>query len=219
MRLRHRTLDHVRVPPPGPLRRPHMRLAAAAALLAVAFLVLGGIGNVHSHVLHSRIFAWAGASGFLVAGAVAVRRTADEFNRALVGRTGPSHAAIVRLLITIVGFAILILAVLGILAVPVQSLLLGGAFTGIIIGIAAQQSLGNVFAGLVLLLARPFNVGDAIRIRSGTLGGVLDVTVTGLGMTYVTVQTDDGPLSVPNSVLLASGIGVRGLESERNGAT
>ena len=32
----------------------------------------------------------------------------------------------------------------------VGSLLLGGAVTGIVVGIAAQQALGNLFAGVVL---------------------------------------------------------------------
>ncbi len=58
----------------------------------------------------------------------------------------------------------------------------------------------------MLLFARPFGVGDRIRIRSGALG-VIDVTVLGIGLTYVTVQTEDGILKIPNSVMLASGIG------------
>jgi small-conductance mechanosensitive channel len=100
-----------------------------------------------------------------------------------------------------------LLATLGLLSVPIQQLLLGGALTGVIVGIAAQQALGNVFAGLVLLLARPFNVDDAIRIRSGTLGGELLGRVIAVGLTYVTLETADGLLLVPNSVMLASGIG------------
>jgi small-conductance mechanosensitive channel len=91
--------------------------------------------------------------------------------------------------------------------VPLHRLLLGGALTGVVIGIAAQQALGNVFAGLVLLVARPFNVGDAIRVRSGSLGGELTGTVTGMGLTYVTLSTADGALAVPNNALLASAIG------------
>jgi small-conductance mechanosensitive channel len=120
---------------------------------------------------------------------------------------GPSHAGVVRLLIMVFGIAITLLATLGLLAVPVQHLLLGGALTGVIVGIAAQQALGNVFAGLVLLLARPFNVGDTIRIRSGSLGGEFTGRVTGMGLTYVTLDTPDGLLSVPNSGLLAAAIG------------
>ncbi|MHB2022726.1 MAG: mechanosensitive ion channel family protein [Mycobacteriales bacterium] len=199
--------------------RPDLRLAAVIAVAAIGFLVVGGFGSVHARELHQRILAWVGAAGFAVTGALAVRRTADQFYRALSGRTGRSHAEVVRLLATIAGFAIVLFTTLGLLAVPVQHLLLGGALTGIIIGIAAQQALGNLFAGLVLLLARPFNVGDDIVVRAGSLGGIFNATVTGMGMTYVTLETDQGPLSVPNSVLLAAGIGPAPPPSERTGAT
>jgi small-conductance mechanosensitive channel len=76
-----------------------------------------------------------------------------------------------------------------------------------VLGIAAQQSLSNVFAAVVLLLARPFVVGDRIRIRSGALGGVFEATVAGISLTYVTLITDDGPLKIPNSVMLATAVG------------
>jgi small-conductance mechanosensitive channel len=218
--IRHRTLDHVRVPvAERPLGRPDLRWAAIAGVLAVGFLVVGGLGNIHGVQLHQKVLAAVGAAGFVVTGTVAVRRTADEFNRVLTTRTGRAHAAIIRLLITVAGFIVVLLTALGLLAVPVQHLLLGGALTGIIIGIAAQQALGNVFAGLVLLLARPFNVGDDVRIRSGALGGLLTGTITGMGLTYVTLQIDDGPLSVPNSVLLAAGIGPAEPATDRPGAT
>ena len=36
------------------------------------------------------------------------------------------------------------------------ALLVAGAVTAIVLGIAAQQTLGNFFAGLVLLFARPY---------------------------------------------------------------
>jgi len=96
---------------------------------------------------------------------------------------------------------------LALLAVPVQHLLVGGALTGVLIGIAAQQALGNVFAGLVLLLNRPFTIGDHIRIRSGALGGEFDGTITGMGLTYVALDTTSGPLQVPNASILAAAVG------------
>jgi hypothetical protein len=100
----------------------------------------------------------------------------------------------------------LIFALLTVLGVSLDHLLIGAGVAGIILGVAAQQSLGNVFAAIVMLVARPFVVGDMIRIRSGVTG-VLDVRVLGIGLTYVTVETDDGLLRVPNSLLLAAGIG------------
>jgi Mechanosensitive ion channel, beta-domain len=72
---------------------------------------------------------------------------------------------------------------------------------------SAQQSLGNVFAGLVLLMARPFAVGNHIRVRSGALGGEFYGTVTSMSLTYVSVLTDEGMLKVPNSSLLAAAVG------------
>ena len=61
------------------------------------------------------------------------------------------------------------------LGLPFERLLLGGAVTGVILAIAPpQQALSNTFAGVVLLVARPFNPGDHLRIRSGALGGEFD---------------------------------------------
>ena len=48
-----------------------------------------------------------------------------------------------------------------------RELTIGGAFTAVILGLAAQQTLGNLFAGTVLLSARPFRVGDRVRLQGG----------------------------------------------------
>ena len=93
------------------------------------------------------------------------------------------------------------------LSIPIGHLLLGGAIAGVVLGIAAQQSLGNVFAGLVLLMARPFAVGNRIRIRSGALGGEFYGTVTSMSHTYVSVLTDEGMLKVLDPSLLAAAVG------------
>jgi small-conductance mechanosensitive channel len=209
VRVLHRTFDRIDVPSRAmPVVTPDFRAALVTGGLAVVCLgVVGSVGNVHAHAWHTRLLALGGSVAFLVLAALTVRSVGNELHRVLAPRVGPSHAGVVRLVVTVVGFAITALATLGLLAVPVQHLLLGGALTGVIVGIAAQQALGNVFAGLMLLLARPFNVGDAVRVRSGSLGGELLGTVTGMGLTYVTLDTVDGPLSVPNSALLAAGIG------------
>lgn len=209
MRLLHRTFDRIEVPSRTlPTVTADFRAALVLGALAVICLgVVGSLGDVHGHALHTRIIALAGSVAFLVLAAMTARKVGNEMRRVLAPRVGPAHASVVQMLIMVAGFAIAILATLGLLAVPVQHLLLGGALTGVIIGIAAEQALGNIFAGLVLLLARPFNIGDRIRIRSSTLGGLLDGRVTGMGLTYVTLDTADGLLSVPNSALLAAGIG------------
>jgi hypothetical protein len=91
--------------------------------------------------------------------------------------------------------------------VSIERLLVGAGLAGIVLGIAATQSLGNVFAGMVLILSRPFDVGDHIRIRSGALGGVFDAWVLELTLTYTTLRLEDGKWKIPNSAMLSAGVG------------
>jgi hypothetical protein len=88
----------------------------------------------------------------------------------------------------------------------VEKLLVGAGLAGVVLGIAAQQSLGNVFAGIVLVISRPFAIGDHVRIRSGALGGLFDAWIVDLSLTYVTLRTDDGILKIPNAGMLAAGV-------------
>ena len=104
-----------------------------------------------------------------------------------------AHAAVVRYAILLVGGVTMLVIAIALCKVPIGQLLVGGAVTTILLGIAGQQSLANVFAGLVLLLSRPFTVGDYIRLKSGALGGVTDGLVTEIGITYLRLDTEDGP--------------------------
>jgi small-conductance mechanosensitive channel len=203
----HRTRDLVDVPDRPRHVRAHLALAAwSGGVAVIAFEVAGAMGAVHGS-LNQKLIAVIGGVVFVIAGTIATRASAAEVYKVVGARTGPSHAGVLRWLVTIVGYVIVVIAALGVFDVPVGHLLLGGALTGVIVGIAAQQALGNLFAGVVLLLARPFSVGDSIRVKSGALGGPLEGTVSGMGMTYVTLLTEDGPLSLPNSSLLASAVG------------
>jgi len=85
-------------------------------------------------------------------------------------------------------------------------LLVSGAVVGVLVGIAAQQSLANLFAGLVLLFARPFRVGDRVRFRAGALSGEVEGMVIDVSLTYVRLQTDEGPVLLPNSQALAAAV-------------
>jgi hypothetical protein len=96
---------------------------------------------------------------------------------------------------------------LSLLNVSLGHLLDDATLVGVVLGIAATQTLGNVFAGMVLMLARPFTIGDTIRVRSGAMGGLFNGTVLGMSLTYVTMSTDDGLLKVPNSGMLAAAVG------------
>src|ERR1019366_3420181 len=48
----------------------------------------------------------------------------------------------------------------------------------VVFGLAAQQTLGNLIAGIVLLSARPFRVGDRVRLQGGGLAGRIEGVVS-----------------------------------------
>jgi small-conductance mechanosensitive channel len=179
-----------------------------AAVVAAAALVGGSeFGKFHAAAMHSKVIGWASAVLVLVAGVIATRHIASALGRLVTVQSIAAAGAAVRLLATGTGYVVVLFAVFGVLGVSIDHLLVGAGVAGVVLGIAAQQSLGNVFAGLVLLFARPFRVGDHIRIRSGALGGIFDVFVLEVSLTYVTVHTEDGQLKIPNSAMLAAGIG------------
>jgi small conductance mechanosensitive channel len=191
--------------------RPDFRRALVAGVGAIIALSFGSAygDGVHSRELHTKLIVIGLAVAFVVLGVLAIRSAANEVARVVRARGGMSAGTTVRLLITLFGYLIVLLAVLGMLAVPLGRLLVGGAITGIIVGIAAQQSLGNIFAGLVLLLARPYTIGEHIRVRSGALGGPIDGTVAGMDLLYTTLDTEEGLVRLPNAGLLAAAVGPR----------
>jgi small-conductance mechanosensitive channel len=144
---------------------------------------------------------------FLVAGVIATRSVAGELGRVSEARGGVAAGSAVRLICVIGGYGIVALAVLSLLRVNLANLLVGGAVTGVVVGIAAQQTLGNFFAGLVLLFARPYVPGQRVKIRSGAMGGPFDGVILGAGLMYTVIDTDEGVISMPNSGLLAAAIG------------
>lgn len=180
-------------------------LAAAAGILASA----AGRGfetwTGHGHQVAKIVTACA-TLAFCLLAIIGILNLAGRTRAALQPVAGSGHAAVVRYTIVLAGAILTLVIALALLKVPVGQLVVGGALTTILIGIAAQQSLSNVFAGLVLLLSRPFSVGEAIQLRSGAMGGLLEGTVTEVGITYVRLETADGPMSLPNSQVLAAAV-------------
>jgi small conductance mechanosensitive channel len=86
--------------------------------------------------------------------------------------------------------------------IEARTLELGTAFTAVIFGLAAQQTFGNLIAGMVLLSARPFRVGERVRLQGGNLAGQIEGTVSSLGLLYTTFATGEDSVLVPNSVVL-----------------
>jgi small-conductance mechanosensitive channel len=178
----------------------------ALALTVAAVAVGASLGKVSHASIHQQVYAWTCAVVVVVAGSYAVRHLATALGRAVAKGSTLGAGASIRLVASGFGYLVIIFSFFGVLGLSLTHLLVGAGLVGVVLGIAAQQSLGNIFAAVVLLFARPFVVGDSIRIRSGVVG-TIDVTVLGIGLTYVTVKTDDGVLKIPNSIVLGSGIG------------
>src|SRR5664279_4748896 len=120
----------------------------------------------------------------------------------LFRRLDPATAGTVGFLIRLVTVVLALLVALRVAGIEARTLALGGAFTAVIFGLAAQQTLGNLIAGTVLLSARPFHVGERVRLQGGPLAGQIEGTVSSLGLLYTTFATGDDSILVPNSVVL-----------------
>ncbi len=120
----------------------------------------------------------------------------------LFRRLDPATAGTVGFLIRLTTVILALLVALRVAGIEARTLALGGAFTAVIFGLAAQQTFGNLVAGTVLLSARPFRVGERVRLQGGGLAGQIEGTVSSLGLLYTTFATGDDVIMVPNSVVL-----------------
>lgn len=117
-------------------------------------------------------------------------------------RMDPATAGTVGFMIRLAMIAIVTVVALRIAGIRAETLALGGAFTAVILGLAAQQTLGNVFAGIVLQGTRPFRVGERVRLTGGSVAGSIEGTVGSLGLFYTSLVNGADRMMVPNSVLL-----------------
>lgn len=101
----------------------------------------------------------------------------------------------VRALVIAVG----VLAALSVVGVDLGGLLVAAGFTGLVVGLAAQQTLSNFFAGLALILESRIKVGDSVRI--GSDGGIVE----SVGIMSTRVRLWSGEiLTIPNSAVMGS---------------
>jgi len=120
----------------------------------------------------------------------------------LFRRLEPATAGTVGFLIRLVALVVALVLALRVAGISARTLALGTAFTAVIFGLAAQQTFGNLIAGVVLLSARPFRVGERVRLQGGNLAGRIEGTVSSLGLLYTTFATGEDAIMVPNSVVL-----------------
>ncbi len=96
---------------------------------------------------------------------------------------------------------LLIISVIGILGVPLTSIIAVLASAGLAIGLALQGALSNFAGGIMILVFRPFKVGDFVD--NGTHMG----TVDSITIFYTRLLTIDNKLiTIPNSTMTNASI-------------
>lgn len=94
-----------------------------------------------------------------------------------------------------------ITSILEIWGLPTEWFISISALSGAAIGFASTQTLGNFMAGLYIMISRPFEVNDYVKIN-GTEGEVREITLN-----YVKIYTPTYTIKeVPNRVVLDSTI-------------
>ncbi|MFB6102644.1 MAG: mechanosensitive ion channel family protein [Haloplanus sp.] len=121
-----------------------------------------------------------------------VGRIIGEFTGKRSG-IGEHEREIVYRLTQVTLYTLAVLVVVGLFTRDLGSLLVGAGFLGIVVGMAARQTLAAVLAGFVLMFSRPFEIGDWVEI--GDREGI----VTGITIVTTRIQTFDGEyVMLPN---------------------
>ncbi|SIR62174.1 mechanosensitive ion channel family protein [Natronorubrum thiooxidans] len=99
----------------------------------------------------------------------------------------------------VVIWAVSIVVILGIWVDDLGGLLVGAGFLGIVVGMAARQTLGTVIAGFVLMFDRPFEIGDWIEVEDH------EGIVTDISIVNTRIQSFDGEyIMIPNDLISSS---------------
>ena len=134
------------------------------------------------------VFLWARAMIRLVARIISVLR--DQ------GRE-PEFAPVLKNLWTFVVFVGGFFFFLEIWRIDVTPFIAGAGVAGIIVGIAAQDSIGNFFAGISLNLDQTYQVGDMLQLEDGTRGTVTEISIRSTTI----LDRDNIEVTIPNSYL------------------
>ncbi|WP_051222351.1 mechanosensitive ion channel domain-containing protein [Conexibacter woesei] len=122
---------------------------------------------------------------------------------ALFRRLEPATAGTAGFVIRLATMVAAVILALRVARLDPQTIALSGAFTAVILGLAAQQTLGNLIAGTMLVSARPFQVGDRVRMQGGGLAGSVEGVVGSFGLLYTILTQGADAIMIPNSVVLS----------------
>jgi small conductance mechanosensitive channel len=135
-------------------------------------------------------------------GWILARSLGRGFAPMLYRRLEPGTAGTIGFLLRLMTIVLATIVALRIAGLQGGTLAVGGGFTAVVVGLAAQQVLGNLLAGVVLITNRPFRVGERVRLQAGVLAGQTEGVVGQLGLFYTTLVSGADRILVPNGVLI-----------------
>jgi len=185
------------------VKRARVELVVLATVLGITLVLYTQRRELFGLDLPIRVVTVA---VLVILGWAIARDVGRALGPALFSRLDPGTAGTVGFLIRLFFMGFVLLAALRIAGLSPREVALGGAFTAVVLGLAAQQTLGNLFAGTVLLSARPFRVGDRVRLQAGGLAGNIEGTVSSLGLLYTIFANGEDLILVPNSIVLSAAI-------------
>jgi small conductance mechanosensitive channel len=185
-------------------QREALVLVPLLIALLVAYAHRDGILGKHNAKQFQTPLQIVVALGLVVIGWALARDASRFAGPTFMRRMDPATAGTVGFLIRLLTIVITVLVALSVAGAKLQTLALGGGFTAVVFGLAAQQTLGNAIAGMVLLSARPFRVGERIRLQAGAVGGQVEGIVSSLGLLYTTLTRGADQIMIPNNVVLAA---------------
>jgi small conductance mechanosensitive channel len=182
-------------------KRARIQLLVLAPLLAGVLLVYTYRRQLFGPGWDTAVRAFT-ALALLVLGWQVARDAGRSLGPLLLRRLEPGTAGTVGFLVRLMTMLTAVVVALRVAKLEPRTLALGGALGVVVVGLAAQQTLGNLFAGTVLVSARPFRVGERVRLQGGPLAGTVEGTVTSLGLLYTILASGEDAIMVPNSVVL-----------------
>jgi small conductance mechanosensitive channel len=209
---------------PQAVRRARLQLLVFAPLFAGVIALweyrdaVFGLDNCASGKTHADIACRASSDAgtttlqvfvvlaLLILGWALARDIGRGLEPLLARRLDAASAGTAGFVVRLFGLIIALVVALRIADVSIAAIAIGASASAVVLGLAAQQTLGNLIAGIVLLSARPFRVGDIVRLQVGVLAGQIEGVVTSLGLMYTTFDSGGDPVLVPNSAVLAAAV-------------
>jgi small conductance mechanosensitive channel len=183
------------------VKRARIQVAVLLPLLAGTLLVYGYREQIFGPAYDTPVRI-ATAIVLIILGWQFARDIGRSVGPALFRRLDPGTAGTFGFILRLAFVGLAVIVALRVAGLDPRTLAVGGAFTAVIVGLAAQQTLGNLIAGTVLLSARPFRVGERVRLQGGGIAGQIEGVVSSLGLLYTTFARGDDQVMVPNSVVL-----------------